>query len=291
MDVVDLPVVVRGIITEEQDRCDLLQSVQDGGRPGIRRYRRPDGSQRRRGEHGHQGIRVMAYESRDAVAFADADLPHGIGAPARACAELPPRHALARGLGRRDDGEGVVGRIAGRVQEVLGKVEPCAGEPGRPREDAALVFDGLRSVSPSHAVHAVGNDLGEGRGCPHAGELPHLGPKGIEVVDTPLPQRFVVCKLFMVFLLDESLELPGPCRFGRLGPPKLLRPSGGRDIAGRSVHDDSYSKQEAPQSMPMALSCRETAPSSYEGNPSLRDLGMGHRCVVVGRLPSAQGSS
>ena len=240
MHIVDLPVIVRGVVAEEQNRVDLLQPVQDGVGPCVRRHGRPDRTQRRRGHAGHEGLGVVAYESGNAVPFPDAGLPHGIGAQPHMLAQLFPRHTLPGLLGRGNDGEGVFRRRARRVQEVLRKVKPRAGEPGRPREHGALIVDGLRSVSLGLLRIARGgcDDLGEGLGGLHAGEVPHLGPEGIDVVDTPLSQCFIVCEPLAILLLNESLELPGSRGLGSLGPPELLHLVVGRCITPSRIHGD-----------------------------------------------------
>jgi hypothetical protein len=65
------PVIPHAIIGEEQHRLDLHQPVQNRRHARVGAHGRPDGSEVRGGQHGDDGVGVVAQEPGDAIAGLD----------------------------------------------------------------------------------------------------------------------------------------------------------------------------------------------------------------------------
>ncbi len=149
---------------------DLGEAVDDAARPELRRAGGPDGSQRRGGDERHERLGDVRHVGDDAVAGADPE-PLQAGAGARhLLAQLAEGHLELRpGLGVGDHRHRVGVLVA--ADQMLGVVEPRAGEPHRARHLA-------RGQHPLE--RGVGAELEE---------VPDRAPEALQILDRPSPQR------------------------------------------------------------------------------------------------------
>ena len=176
--VVVAPAVAVAVDGEQEARLDLREAVDDAARAEVRGAARPDRAEARARVEGDGGLEDVGDVRDDAVAGADPRAGERGGEAARQLLELTPRR-LAQGpqLGRVTDGDRLGLPVA---EDVLGVVEPRAGEPLRA---------GHRAAAEDALVR---------RRRPHVEELPDRAPEGLELAHRPPPEVVVPGRLHAV---------------------------------------------------------------------------------------------
>jgi hypothetical protein len=143
------PTINVTVARDQHLRFDLPQAIQDAGRAEIRRARRPDGADRRGGEHRDDGLGDVRQDGRDAIARAHAGGREKGAKRRNVGAQLGPTHAPARAIfNPRND----CVPLAFAREQVLGEVEPRLREKAR--------FD-HRAAGPERRRAAFADDAAE----------------------------------------------------------------------------------------------------------------------------------
>ncbi len=120
---------------EQHGGFELAEAVDDAALAELGRTRRPRGAEARRGEEGDERLGDVGQVADDAVAWADRQPLQPGPCPADGGGELTERQRdRCPGLRAGDDGDVVGGEAP--ADDVLGVVEPGAGEPPRTRHRA-----------------------------------------------------------------------------------------------------------------------------------------------------------
>ena len=164
-----LAVVEIAVGAEQHLRRDLAEAVHHAADAEVGRTRRPDGAQAGRRQHGDRRLGRVGHEAGDPITrrhAVGAERGRGLRDPGveRGVAEFAPGAILAAEDHRR--------RVVTPAQQVLGVVEPRAGEPAGAGHSVAV---------DQHVVPAAARD--------HPTVLPERGPERLDVVDRPAPER------------------------------------------------------------------------------------------------------
>ncbi len=193
LDAIDaVAVELVAIHANENGGFELTQPLECRVRRQVRRIDAPDCSDTGRREQANNGLRDIRKDRRDAVARFDAEPPQPPGERSDPVSEFTPGQ-LGGGVVLADAEYGR--RVAqptsiGVAQNILGKVQPRARVPERPRHP---FFAQRRSVETF---------------AQHVEVLAYRFPETREIVDRPAPELAVVGQVHAAGRFDPAHEVP-----------------------------------------------------------------------------------
>ena len=136
---------------EEHARCDLPEAVEHAAHAEVRRAGRPDGADRRRGEHRDSRLRQVRHEARDAITRRHARGAQAPCNPRHLAAQLPVREAAPRAalVAEHQSFPAVV-----EAEEILGEVEARLRKEARPGHALGVLDDRARAPLGAHVGKA-----------------------------------------------------------------------------------------------------------------------------------------
>ena len=144
------------VICEQYFWLNLHKSVQHSAHAVVRTDTGPYGAQGGSSQHRHEGLDMIRNKAGDDISRFHARGTQSVGAFAYCLAQLCPRRRadIPVDLGGGDNGSRrlVHMRVRGK-QQVLGKVQQCADEEIRAREDGRISGQGLLSASVESRAH------------------------------------------------------------------------------------------------------------------------------------------
>ncbi len=201
--VVALAAVDVAVDGEQHGGLDLGEPVVDGAGAEVRRARRPDRAEARRGQERHEGLDAVGRQRDDAIALPDPDRDEPGPRPADEITQLAPGdRALEAVFTGEDQREVVVGAV---VERVLGVVQRGAGEPLRARHLARAEHGAGLGVEADVEV------LDDGR------------PEAVEIGDRPVVQGGVIADLDTPVFMDPVAEPGERAPVLRVGGPQDVR--------------------------------------------------------------------